>query len=584
MENLNRLLEIVRSVGMETQATRLEAIIERQQSTDTPLILPLVGEFSAGKTSLINALTDSRALETATEPTTATIYEIHFGCDHCHATIFDMQGQSKEVEDISSLKNTDLADAKVVTVFDTSTKISPAIFLVDTPGLSSPDPRHKQTLVDFLPNADGILLVADINQQLTRSLTDFIETVRISQKPIYMVLTKSDTKDADSIVAAKQYLSENTQLPVEQLVAVSAYKDDLSEMYGLLDAIQQKKQQIIVQVDAQRVKDIIAQVNTRIDELLSASGSDKELEESLHNQQFELKRIAHNIDSITAEIKQSVEVLSRTTIRKFEDEIQPKLMGIVTEGGDRLDSRVISAVNALASLLLSDYKQNIGHLFSEEITKSTQSTNGIPIDCLSSIDLSAYNIDGFSYDLNLGMLGHQYDSMIKKGLFITSAVGVAVAAVPTLSAGGQMVDTLDTVTDIGCIASNVRMRRTLQLQAGAQALQTQMDTPMSEQPGLIDSVVGFVTEKTLSRPQRLHVVKDYMNNTLIPEFRKNIEILLQTLLETIHTSLIQSVSTMLDEKKQSLVDMKQTLCENKDVFERRVKELQSYKQELLTFK
>lgn len=556
MENLNRLLEIVRSVGMETQATRLEAIIERQQSTDTPLILPLVGEFSAGKTSLINALTDSRALETATEPTTATIYEIHFGCDHCHATIFDMQGQSKEVEDISSLKNTDLADAKVVTVFDTSTKISPAIFLVDTPGLSSPDPRHKQTLVDFLPNADGILLVADINQQLTRSLTDFIETVRISQKPIYMVLTKSDTKDADSIVAAKQYLSENTQLPVEQLVTVSAYKDDLSEMYGLLDAIQQKKQQIIVQVDAQRVKDIIAQVNTRIDELLSASSSDKELEDALYDQQRELDRIKHNIDTILGDLKTSIDDLSRTTVHRFEDEIHPKLMGIIIEGGDGLDNQVISTISSYTSLLLSDYKRNISHLFMEKATETSHSREGIPLEILSQIDLSTCTIDGLSYNLNLSTVGHEYDATIKKGLMtVVNAVEVAGTAVKKV------------------VSKVISMGETVK---------TFIPSTDTEQEPL-DSLISFVTDKLLAPPKRRKVIRDYIDTTLSPEFKGKMEIVSQNLVENIRTMLQQIVADTISEKNQSITELKTSMADNKKVFETRIKEFKGYKTELLTF-
>ena len=91
-----------------------------------------------------------------------------------------------------------------MTVFDTSKRIPASTIIVDTPGLSSPDPQHKQTLVNFLPKADGILLVTDINQQMTRSLTDFIEMIKLSQRPIYLILTKSDTKSEEDIESAKQ--------------------------------------------------------------------------------------------------------------------------------------------------------------------------------------------------------------------------------------------------------------------------------------------------------------------------------------------------------------------------------------------
>ena len=168
MESTEKLIEIAHYLGLVNIEKDLENITLRSHQENAPLVLPLVGEFSSGKTTLINSLTDSKKLETATKPTTATIFEVHFGCDRCHATVLNEQGHFVEVEDIAELKNDALADAKVVTVFDTSNNVPASTILVDTPGLSSPDPKHKQTLVNFLPKADGLILVTDINQQITR--------------------------------------------------------------------------------------------------------------------------------------------------------------------------------------------------------------------------------------------------------------------------------------------------------------------------------------------------------------------------------------------------------------------------------
>ena len=188
--------------------TDLERIKKRSEQVNTELIFPLVGEFSSGKTTLLNALTDCKKLETATNTTTATNYEVHFGCEKCRAIILNSNGELEEC-DINNLKNEFLKDATVVNIFDTSTCVPATTILVDTPGLSSPDPKHKQTLVDFLPYADGILLVTDINQQITRSLTDFIDTMKLSKKPIYLVITKCDTKSTFDLDAAKIYISDN---------------------------------------------------------------------------------------------------------------------------------------------------------------------------------------------------------------------------------------------------------------------------------------------------------------------------------------------------------------------------------------
>ena len=170
-----------------------------------------MGEFSAGKTTLINALTNSKALESASEPTTATIYAIHFGSDRERA-IVHMSDGSTVATDIPSLHNKDLMDALLVDVFDTSAIVPQSIMLVDTPGLSSHDVKHRQNLVEFLPQADGVLLVVDVNQPITRSLTDFAHTIELSKSPLYMVLTQCDTKSAGDVEAQKKIHPQQQRL------------------------------------------------------------------------------------------------------------------------------------------------------------------------------------------------------------------------------------------------------------------------------------------------------------------------------------------------------------------------------------
>ena len=101
--DINRLLQISDELGFKEISNRLSKIAKKQKAADCPLVLPLVGEFSSGKTTLINSLTDSKALETATKPTTATIFEVHFGAAKSKAIVLDDNGQSTEVTDIAAL-------------------------------------------------------------------------------------------------------------------------------------------------------------------------------------------------------------------------------------------------------------------------------------------------------------------------------------------------------------------------------------------------------------------------------------------------------------------------------------------------
>ena len=356
MKQLNRILEIAQSLEFEDLRKELEKIEIRSRQINAELIFPLVGEFSSGKTTLINALTDCKKLETATKPTTATIYEVHFGCEKCYANVLNANGTFDEYEDISALKNEALADATVVNIFDTSTKIPSTTILVDTPGLSSPDPKHKQTLVDFLPYADGILLCTDINQGLTKSLSDFVKTMKLSKKPIYIIITRCKDKAQSEVDAQKKYIKENTDISVKDIICTSAKEGELQELYALMDTIQKDKNNIVKQVDGQRVKNIVNEMLARMEEMLKASSSDKELDEAIRRQEYELNLINRNIERLIEDTKSEIEETECNITRKFEDTVSERLESLVVGKSENFDADAVSTINNTASLLFNDYK------------------------------------------------------------------------------------------------------------------------------------------------------------------------------------------------------------------------------------
>lgn len=593
MDNLEKLLEISKYLGLSNITAELEAIDLRSRQENANLILPLVGEFSSGKTTLINALTDSKKLETATKPTTATIYEVHFGCDSCHATVLQENNKYVEVNDITELKNDKLADAKVVTVFDTSSKVPPTTIMVDTPGLSSPDPKHKQTLVNFLPKADGILLVTDINQQITRSLTDFIETMKLSKRPIYLILTKSDTKSESEIESAKQYISDNCQIPLKQIAVVSATTDSLDELYALLDSIQKDKKEILKQVDGQRIKNVTNFLTEHIEELMSASNSDKDLEEAIRRCQYELDKINRNIDRLIESMSDDIDGQTRTISRKFEDLIFSKLNTLVTGKSSNFDAEAISMINSTAGLLMNDYKIGIQSLLHEKAKNQKGSENEVPLSSLGSLDMSSIQMSGLSYNLDLNNMGHEYDGWIKTGVIAVAAVGTVAAVASTGGAAAltaaatadNIIDVADTVSDVSSIISNQKAVSRIEKAAENNAINAsnlQMGQQVGSNKGMIDSMIGLVTDKLMSKPQRVRAIRNYIDGSLSPEFKVNLQSISQSLVNTISCNLHNEASDLIVQKTESLNQLKQELKEKKNVFEQRMNQLREFKTTLLT--
>ena len=599
MDNTELLRNIAEYLGLDNIVSELEAIDTRSKQENANIILPLVGEFSSGKTTLINALTDSKKLETATKPTTATIYEVHFGCDSCHAKVLDQKGELYSVQDVAELKNDTLADAKVVTVFDTSNRVPSTTILVDTPGLSSPDQKHKQTLVDFLPKADGIMLVSDINQQITRSLVDFIETMKLSRRPIYLILSKSDTKSRTEIEAVKKYISDNCQIPLKQIAVVSASTGELDELYSLLNSIQKDKKDILKKVDNQRVKNIIDVLTNHIDDLMKASNSDKDLEEAIRRCQHELDKISRNIDRLVDSMSDDIEDEGRILSRKFDDTIFDRLNGLVTGKSNDFDAEAISVINNTATLLLNEYRNRIKTILREKANQQKGSDNEVSLSSLADIDMTTIQMTGLSYNLDLNSMGHEYDGWIKTGVIAVAAVATvaAVAASGGTAAGlttaAATVDVADTVSDVASIVSNQktvgRIEKAVQLVSNASdkynsfnESNQRIGKQMGSDKGMIDSMVGFVTDKIMSKPQRVRAIRNYIDSSLTPEFKLQLSSASQSLVVSIRNSLQNEASTLIGQKTHSLNQLKSEMKEKKEVFENRMKQLREYKTLLLT--
>lgn len=479
-------------------------------------------------------------------------------------------------------------------------------------------------LVDFLPSADAILLVVDINQQVTRSLTDFIDMIKLSKRPVYIVLTKSDTKSVSEIEAAKQYIADNCKLPVQQVVVVSAAKDNISELYALLETIQKSKNEILAKVDGQRIKDLAQILVNRVDEMLTASSSDENLDMEIRRQQLDLDKIKRNInrliDSMASDISEDGSKISR----RFEDSMYEKLGALVAGGSANMDNDALSVINNTASLLLSEYKNNIMGILKSKVQSAQGSDSEIPVESLMSIDLSGIQISGLNYNLDLNSMGHEYDGMIKTGVIAVAAVATVAAAVATAGAAGaaagaagtagtagaagtaaaagtagtagaagtvattvaasKAVDIVDTATDVGSIIYTRKMMKRIAKteEFAGKAVDKYNKIEKADEKGILSSMVGFATERLLSKPQRVRAVRNYVDGTLAPEFKSQMENLSQSVVNMVRGGLQNDASEMIAQKTAMLNELKEQCSEHKAEFARRKETLKQYKEKLST--
>lgn len=600
MKDYKFLKEVAQYIGA-THSEKDIDLLSQKSVNACPLVLPLVGEFSSGKTTLINALTDSKQLETATLPTTATIYEVYFGCEKCCAEVYYTDKQKVDFDNISDLHNNEIADAAIVEVYDSSTKVPSSIVLVDTPGLSSPDPRHKQTLVDFLPEADGILLVSDINQPgLTKSLTDFIKTMELSKRRIYLILTKCDTKSDKEIGEAKRYIEANNGIKQCNIVAVSAKNDNLTELLDLFSKIQHDKAEILEQVNKQRIINIAQHLIGAITTMKKASLSDEELDDAIAEQEHKLSKLNNSIQKLINSLSDEIEEITRKAERTFEDTVSSRLETLTGSKGANYDAEATSIINNSASMIVSNLCAEIQNLVRVQAAKSN---DDIDISALENVDLSSFNVDGLAYNLNLNSMGHQYDKKIATGLKIAAAVAAVCVAAPALAGAGAaeagiatssvaeygIADAVVDVTQIAMIMKNrntnaqdqseTQNSRKVQIQQKYDEYEQQnqeFGQKMGMKGGVVESVVGLVTDSTMGKPQRRRAIHEYMDSTLMPSFKASLKRNCDVLLSNIHKDLLNNATAAITEVKEALNSLKEEKRNKENDFRSKMQKINEY--------
>jgi len=158
---------LARTGADESLRERLSEVIE---ALDALFVVVVVGEFNAGKSTVLNALFGEKLLEEGPIPTTAKITLLRYGET-------PMERPRSEY---------------LVERYHPSERLRHLV-LVDTPGTNSIIRRHQELTEHFIPRADLVLFVTSFDRPLAESERQFLSYIRDTWgKRLVFVLNKAD--------------------------------------------------------------------------------------------------------------------------------------------------------------------------------------------------------------------------------------------------------------------------------------------------------------------------------------------------------------------------------------------------------
>ena len=213
-------------------------------------VIAFVGEFSAGKTSIVNRILsqdDKKApkLPVSSKATTAIATYISYGPDF-NSQFTDPNGRLKNIsretfEKVNKeiLQEVNVSSTITYFVMKYNNKYMKNLTILDTPGFNSNDQEDAQRTADVIKEADALFWVFDantgeINQSSLNVIRKYLQDI-----PLYVVINKADTKSPGELSKLEKHIRETIQ---KNGIAVKDYlmfsqKESLDKLMATIQSV-----------------------------------------------------------------------------------------------------------------------------------------------------------------------------------------------------------------------------------------------------------------------------------------------------------------------------------------------------------
>lgn len=215
------LAKTLRSIaaGLKDDAARRDRAHELfVQLAEDRFNLVVVGRFSRGKSSLMNAIIGMDRLPTGVLPVTSVITAVAYGSREEVVVRFQGGGRMESRVPLSALPeytSQRYNPGNVRRVREAEVRLPAEILrrgfhFVDTPGLASTIPENTRTTEEFLPKADAFVVVTSHESPLSQEEMDVICAAAVSDRRVFVVVNKHDavsaTERAESLHFVRRHL------------------------------------------------------------------------------------------------------------------------------------------------------------------------------------------------------------------------------------------------------------------------------------------------------------------------------------------------------------------------------------------
>jgi small GTP-binding protein len=311
------------------------------------LKVPFLGEFSVGKSSILNRLLDEKILPLDIKPTTSVLTEIKYG--EKKGFFLESQENKKqkltedEFQEIAAGEQTPPPFSKLSLTLPHPI-LSQNLILIDTPGVHSMNNQHQEITYGLLPKVDAAFVVMDANQgDVPRTVMSFLRDHVLAQsmeKLIFVVNRIDDIPQNNRQEHVEQFKKTlKDLLPHENsnpivVPSIATPGEDIPESLG----IEKIKEEILNNILPSK-KSILNRGATKNLSIISAK--------LIKNIEAQKKAINSTVNDMDKEIEQLKEARKKLNLemQKLKDKVFFQIKKIQNRSGSRIDSMLSKVSN-----------------------------------------------------------------------------------------------------------------------------------------------------------------------------------------------------------------------------------------------
>jgi GTP-binding protein EngB required for normal cell division len=360
------------------------------------IYLPLIGNFNAGKSSILNLLLEKdELLPTNIVPETAIATEIIYDkTERVEAFNFESDSIVKTFSSLDILKDEKIKDYGYIKVYKNSSFLSENrdVILVDMPGLDSNIKRHNSQILNYLQkDAVSFIAVVDIDDGTIKGSTlRFIDELNRYKLDFFVLINKVDKKTPSEIEKIKQNIyNELLKYSENPFVgAISTFDNDVRDFKNIFSKINREKyikvifiESIIFNIDKiiqdLEVRKSAIQIDTEeIDKKI------KNLIDGIYEFEKSLRREKRLIEN-----KFSINVLN-SILRDIEDALLKNIDRLITSLNTSDEIFQITLNEIIRPVLIQAFDKNIEKEFTLTIDNLKNSRDDIFVNIPNILDKS----------------------------------------------------------------------------------------------------------------------------------------------------------------------------------------------------